>query len=172
MSTIAPVSDVPPSVGQRTQEPVGGADPAVATYREGMTHLEPSLRQRVTQARVARLATVLPGGGPHIVPITFAVDGDTIVTAVDHKPKTTMSLQRLKNIEANPMASVIVDHYDDDWSQLWWVRADGVAAIHQSGEEMAAGYALLRRKYLQYQRIALDGPVVTVDVQKWSSWQA
>jgi hypothetical protein len=55
---------------------------------------------------------------------------------------------------------------------LWWVRADGVAAVHYSGEEMAAGYALLRKKYVQYQRIALDGPVVTVEVQRWASWQA
>jgi PPOX class probable F420-dependent enzyme len=67
---------------------------------------------------------------------------------------------------------MLVDHYDDDWSQLWWVRADGQAAIHYSGEEMASGYALLRKKYVQYQRIALDGPVVTVVVKRWSSWQA
>jgi PPOX class probable F420-dependent enzyme len=81
-------------------------------------------------------------------------------------------LRRLANIADNPAVSLLVDHYDDDWSQLWWVRADGVAAIHYSGEEMASGYALLRKKYVQYQRIALDGPVVTVDVQRWSSWQA
>jgi PPOX class probable F420-dependent enzyme len=68
--------------------------------------------------------------------------------------------------------SLLVDHYDDDWTQLWWVRADGLAEVHETGEEMAIGYALLRRKYPQYERIALDGPVVTVDVQRWSSWQA
>jgi PPOX class probable F420-dependent enzyme len=121
---------------------------------------------------VATLATVGSNGVPHIVPIVFAVHNDVIYTAIDAKRKTTRRLRRLANIEDNPAVSLLVDHYDDDWSQLWWVRADGVAAIHYSGEEMASGYALLRRKYLQYQRIALDGPVVTVDVQRWSSWTA
>jgi PPOX class probable F420-dependent enzyme len=124
------------------------------------------------ESPVAMLATVGVDGVPHVVPVVFAVHDDVFYTAVDAKRKSTRKLRRLANIEDNPKVSMLVDHYDDDWSQLWWVRADGVAAIHQSGEEMAAGYALLRRKYPQYQRIALDGPVVTVDVQKWSSWQA
>ena len=93
-------------------------------------------------------------------------------TAVDAKRKSTHRLRRLANIEANPQVSMLVDHYDDDWTQLWWVRADGLAEIHYSGEAMAAGYAWLRQKYVQYQRIALDGPVVTVEVRRWSSWQA
>ncbi len=79
---------------------------------------------------------------------------------------------RLANIEANPQVSILVDHYEDDWEALWWARADGLAAIHYSGDEMAAGYSMLRKKYVQYQRVALDGPVVTIDVQRWSSWQA
>ncbi len=124
------------------------------------------------ESPVAMLATAGAEGTPHVVPIVFAVHDDVVYTAVDAKRKTTRRLRRLANIEANPVVSLLVDHYDDDWSQLWWVRADGMAAIHYSGEEMAAGYALLRHKYVQYQRIALDGPVVTVDVQRWSSWQA
>jgi PPOX class probable F420-dependent enzyme len=124
------------------------------------------------QSPVAMLATVGADGAPHLVPVVFAVHGDVVYTAVDAKRKSTQRLRRLANIEANPKVSMLVDHYDDDWAQLWWVRADGIAAIHYSGEEMAAGYALLRKKYLQYQRIALDGPVVTVDVQRWASWQA
>jgi PPOX class probable F420-dependent enzyme len=118
------------------------------------------------------LATVGSDGVPHVVPVVFAVHNDVIFTAVDAKRKSTRRLRRLANIENNPTVSLLVDHYEDDWSQLWWVRADGVAAIHYSGEEMASGYALLRQKYVQYQRLALDGPVVTVDVQRWSSWQA
>jgi PPOX class probable F420-dependent enzyme len=110
------------------------------------------------------------------VPVVFAVSGGpngaTIYTAVDAKRKSTQRLRRLANIAANPRVSLLVDHYDDDWTQLWWVRADGLAEVHETGEEMAIGYALLRRKYPQYERIALDGPVVTVDVQRWSSWQA
>jgi PPOX class probable F420-dependent enzyme len=124
------------------------------------------------ESPVAMLATVGADGAPHLVPVVFAVHDDVVYTAVDAKRKSTQRLRRLTNIEANPTVSMLVDHYDDDWTQLWWVRADGIAAIHYSGEEMAAGYALLRKKYLQYQRIALDGPVVTVDVQRWASWQA
>lgn len=124
------------------------------------------------ESAVATLATVGAESAPHVVPVVFAVHGDVVYTAVDAKRKTTQRLRRLANIEANPKVSMLVDHYDDDWSQLWWVRADGVAEVHYSGEEMAVGYALLRAKYPQYQRIALDGPVVTVEVQRWSSWQA
>jgi len=125
---------------------------------------------------VAMLATVGPDGAPHLVPVVFAVHNNgehpVVYTAVDAKRKSTRRLRRLTNIEANPRVSMLVDHYDEDWSQLWWVRADGVAEIHHSGDEMATGYALLRRKYVQYQRLALDGPVVTVTVGRWASWQA
>ncbi|WP_102143560.1 TIGR03668 family PPOX class F420-dependent oxidoreductase [Mycobacterium hubeiense] len=124
------------------------------------------------EAPVATLATVGPQGAPHLVPVVFAVHGEVVYTAVDAKKKSTTRLRRLVNIEHNPQVSMLVDHYTDDWSQLWWVRADGVAAIHYRGEEMATGYAELRRKYLQYQRIALDGPVVTIAVRRWSHWQA
>ncbi len=124
------------------------------------------------ESPVAMLATVGADGAPHVVPVVFAVHGNVVYTAVDAKRKTTQRLRRLANIEANPKVSMLVDHYDDDWTQLWWVRADGVAAVHYSGEEMAVGYALLRSKYVQYQRIALDGPVVTVEVRRWASWRA
>ena len=127
---------------------------------------------RFAESPVAMLATAGPDGKPHVVPVVFALHRNVVYTAVDAKRKTTQRLRRLANIEGNPQVSMLVDHYDDDWSQLWWVRADGVAAIHYSGEEMAAGYALLRKKYVQYQRIALDGPVVTVEVQRWASWRA
>ncbi len=127
---------------------------------------------RFAQAPAAILATVGPTGAPHLVPVVFAVHADVVYTAVDAKRKSTQRLRRLANITGNPHVCLLVHHYADDWTQLWWVRADGVATIHQSGEEMATGYALLRSKYVQYQRIALDGPVVTVTVQRWSSWQA
>jgi len=122
---------------------------------------------------VAVLTTVRPDGSPHVVPVVFAAPNhrnDLLYAAVDAKPKTTQRLQRLANIEGNPAVSLLVDHYDDDWSQLWWVRADGVAAIHYGGVEMATGYALLRHKYAQYERLALDGPVVTIEVRRWASW--
>ena len=78
---------------------------------------------------MARLATIGTGGRPHLVPVTFALDGDRIYTVVDAKPKTTANLRRLRNIAADPRVTVLADHYEDDWDRLWWVRADGIAAI-------------------------------------------
>ena len=123
-------------------------------------------------APVAVLATADSDGVPHVVPVVFAVRDRVVYTAVDAKRKTTHRLRRLANIAVNPKVSLLVDHYDEDWTRLWWVRVDGIAAIHDAGEQMAAGYALLRQKYPQYERIALNGPVVTVEVARWSSWQA
>jgi PPOX class probable F420-dependent enzyme len=136
---------------------------------------ERDVRERFAAAEVASLATVSPRGQPHLVPVVFALGNhgnDVVYTAVDTKRKTTHRLRRLINIEQNPHVSLLVHHYDHDWDQLWWVRADGIAAIHEHGEQMATGYDLLRRKYPQYQRISLTGPVVAIAVSRWSSWQA
>jgi PPOX class probable F420-dependent enzyme len=133
------------------------------------------------QSPVARLATITPDGVPHLVPVVFAVGQDAedvqdaqevVYTAVDAKPKTTQRLRRLANIENDPHASLLVDHYADDWTQLWWVRADGVATIHRDDEQMHTGYRLLRAKYIQYQSVPLNGPVIAVTVRRWSSWHA
>jgi PPOX class probable F420-dependent enzyme len=129
-------------------------------------------RQRFAAARVASLATVSAAGAPHLVPVVFALAHDIVYTAVDTKRKTTHRLQRLRNIEQNPHVCLLANRYDDDWDQLWWVRADGVAEIHERGEQMATGYDLLRRKYSQYQRVSLTGPVITIAVTRWASWQA
>lgn len=129
-------------------------------------------RERFAAARVAFLATVSPAGQPHVVPVVFALSNDVVYTAVDTKRKTTHRLRRLMNIEANPQVSLLADHYENDWDQLWWVRADGIAEIHDRGEQMAMGYDLLRRKYPQYQRISLTGVVIAVTLSRWSSWQA
>jgi PPOX class probable F420-dependent enzyme len=137
---------------------------------------DPKVRFR--RSPIARLATTTPDGTPHLVPVVFAVGGesrgehDVVYTAVDAKPKTTRRLRRLANIEGNPQVSLLVDHYADDWTQLWWVRADGVAAIHTGGEAMDTGFRLLRAKYPQYQSVSLSGPVIAVTVQRWSSWHA
>ena len=82
-------------------------------------------KQRVRDARVGRLGTVTPDGRPHLVPVCFALREETVYTAVDAKPKSTLALRRLANIEATPSASLLVDHYDEDWTHLWWVRVDG-----------------------------------------------
>jgi PPOX class probable F420-dependent enzyme len=129
-------------------------------------------RQRLGAARIARLASVSADGTPHVVPVTFALDGDTIYTAVDGKPKTTRGLRRLDNIRRSPQVAVLADHYDEDWAQLWWVRADGTAAIIGTPALMAAPAALLARRYPQYARVPLPGPVIAIEVTAWTGWTA
>lgn len=131
------------------------------------------MRERVERSRVARLATVGAGGRPHLVPITFALDGDTMYFAVDAKPKRTTDLQRLRNLAANPAVSVLVDHYDDDdWASLWWVRADGTARTLQQGGEADRAIALLAARYPQYRQARPPGPVVAITIQKMTGWAA
>ena len=129
-------------------------------------------RERFASSPVAQLATAGADGVPHLVPVVFAVSNDVIYTAVDAKPKTTQRLRRLANIEKNPAVSLLVDHYADDWTRLWWVRVDGRAAIAGDGEALRTGYRLLRAKYDQYQSVSLDGPVITITAARWSSWHA
>ena len=136
-----------------------------------MEALDPALWERVAAAPVARLATVRPDARPHVVPITLALVGDTIVTAVDHKPKTTTSLQRLRNIEAHPAASVLVDYYEDDWSRLWWARADGTARVVHAGHEREEAVERLVAKYEPYRRQPPRGPVILLAVERWASWR-
>lgn len=129
-------------------------------------------RSRFAAARVARLATVTEEGAPHLVPVVFAVEGQTIYTAVDGKPKSTQRLRRLANIAAEARVSLLVDHYDDDWTRLWWVRADGRAEVHAQGPERDFARAALRAKYAQYQSVSMDGPVIAVRVEHWLGWHA
>ena len=123
--------------------------------------------QRFAAARVARLATVGADGAPHLVPIVFAVAGDVIHSAVDAKPKRHRNLRRLANIAHEPRVSLLADHYDDDWTRLWWVRADGIARVTDTS---AAGLAALRAKYPQYQQAPPAGPFITVQVSRWTAW--
>jgi PPOX class probable F420-dependent enzyme len=127
---------------------------------------------RFALAPAARLATATPDGRPHLVPVAFALHAGVAYTAVDGKPKTTQRLRRLTNIERNPQVSLLVDHYDEDWTQLWWVRADGIATIHHDGSTLDAGRDLLRAKYAQYETVSLTGPVIAVAVRHWSNWHA
>jgi PPOX class probable F420-dependent enzyme len=121
---------------------------------------------------VARLATVTEAGRPHIVPVTFAVDGDHVYIAVDAKPKTTANLRRLRNIRGNPRVALLADHYDDDWTSLWWVRADGLAAIAEDPRQMAGPIALLADRYRQYREKPPPGPVIDITVERWTGWAA
>ena len=120
-------------------------------------------------ARVARLATVGADGNPHVVPICFALDGDTLYTAVDAKPKSTRALRRLANIRANPRVEDVIDHYEDDWTRLWWVRLAGRARVVESDPR---GLELLRAKYPQYRDDPPPGPFVVVTVESRQEWHA
>jgi len=129
--------------------------------------------RRFASARVARLATADASGRPHLVPIVFAVADQTIYSAVDAKPKRTTALRRLANVSANPAVAVLVDHYEDDWDNLWWVRADGTGRVLTPGEPEAAGaVALLAARYPQHRSSPPTGPVLAVDVIRWSGWAA
>ena len=119
--------------------------------------------------RVAHLATVGADGRPHVVPICFALDGDTLYSAVDEKPKSTRRLQRLANIGANPQVEVVIDHWDEDWRRLWWVRLSGRAVVV---EHDSRGLDLLAAKYPQYRADPPAGPFVVVAIESRTSWQA
>jgi PPOX class probable F420-dependent enzyme len=138
-----------------------------------MTAGQDSARQRFAQARVARLATADAGGRPHLVPVVFAVSGATIYTAVDEKPKRSKALRRLANVVANPRVAVLVDHYDEDWETLWWVRADGAGRVlDPATPEARDALARLAERYPQYRSQPPTGPVLAIDVDNWASWSA
>jgi PPOX class probable F420-dependent enzyme len=158
-------------------------------------------RSLFAAARVARLATVDAAARPHLVPVTFVLDGgdggggggpvDRVWFAIDAKPKRTQQLRRLRNIEANPQVSLLVDEYDEDWERLWWVRADGQAHVYvasadvdpaaaapasadsaSAAHQRARIHDLLRAKYPQYAAVDVShGPLVEIAVERWTGWQ-
>lgn len=131
------------------------------------------MRRRLASARVAHLATASPEGMPHVVPVCFAFIEDRAYTAVDHKPKRSTRLRRIVNIEANPPACLLVDEYrDEDWTRLWWVRADGRGRTVDDPDEARAALAALGAKYRQYAERPPSGPVIAVDVARLSGWSA
>lgn len=127
---------------------------------------------RLATARVARLATSGPDGRPHVVPISFATEDQQLFFAVDAKPKRTADLKRLRNIRANPLVAVLVDHYEDDWAKLWWIRADGTAHVLEAGAESDHAIDLLVARYAQYRRRRPAGPAVAISIERLSSWSA
>lgn len=128
--------------------------------------------RRLHGACSATLGTVDELGRPHLVPIVFAYEQGHLYTAVDLKPKSTLRLKRLRNIEGNPNVSVLVDRYDDDWSRLWWVRLDGTARVVRSGAAFRKGLALLTAKYDVYTTQPPPGPVIVVRAGGVRAWSA
>lgn len=128
-------------------------------------------RRLFAGARVATLGSLTAAGDPHLVPVTFAVDGDTVWTAVDAKPKRAGSLRRHENIRRRPGVSLLAQEWDEDWSRLWWVRADGSAVVTDEPAAVARAVGLLRTKYRQYAEVRVGGPVIEVTISSWRGWR-
>ena len=121
---------------------------------------------------MASLATTDPDGRPHLVPIVFALEGETLYSAVDRKPKRSRTLRRIENARVRPDVTILVDHYEEEWGRLWWIRLRGRARVLDEGEERTRALALLVEKYPQYRAEPPDGPVLAVDVTEVRDWAA
>lgn len=128
-------------------------------------------RRLLGSARVAYLATVTERNRPHLVPVTFDLHREVIVIAVDHKPKSTTDLRRLRNIAGNDRVAVLAEHYDEDWSRLWWVRADGRARVLTAAPDRAEPVRRLCVKYSPYRADPPTGPVIRIEVDRWTGWR-
>jgi PPOX class probable F420-dependent enzyme len=128
------------------------------------------LRTRFASSPVARLSTVRPDGGPHVVPIVFALVGDTVFSAVDAKPKRSTNLQRLADVRSEPRCAVLVDHYEGDWRRLWWVRADGTGEVVEAPPVEHPGIQALVQRFPQYRDEPPSGPLLVVTVHRWTGW--
>jgi PPOX class probable F420-dependent enzyme len=126
-------------------------------------------------ARVGRLATADAAGRPLVLPVCFALEGPHLYSAVDAKPKRTRDLRRLRNIAENPAVSLVVDHYDEDWSRLAWTIVEGRAEVLEGGPGRARGVAALTAKYPQYRAMDLPriaGPVIRITTARILAWRA
>jgi PPOX class probable F420-dependent enzyme len=129
-------------------------------------------QRRLASARVARLATAGGDGQPHLVPVTFALDGDLIYTTVDYKPKKSANLRRLRNIRENPRVALLADHYAEDWDELWWVRVDGWASVVEDERALQDPLDVLADRYEQYQKHRPAGPVIVIQADRWKGWSS
>ena len=134
---------------------------------------ESELLELLSAARVATLATIRTDGRVDLVPVTFAFDDRKVVTAIDHKKKSTTELKRLENIKQFPEVTLLVDRdNDDDWKQLWWVRIRGRAKVHQSGSEFDHAIDLLSDRYTQYAEKRPKGPAIVIERTELTGWKA
>jgi coenzyme F420-0:L-glutamate ligase / coenzyme F420-1:gamma-L-glutamate ligase len=140
-----------------------------------LDQLTPALAQRLQQARTGHLATADLSGAPHVVPVCFACDGSAIYSVLDQKPKriSLTRLRRVRNIQANPQVSLVVDHYQEDWRDLWYILVQGRAELLLEGPEQELAIKLLREKYPQYRDMEIDGnPVIKVSPTRVVAWSA
>ena len=123
--------------------------------------------------RVARFATAEPNGQPHVVPICYALSNNSVYFTIDKKPKqlTDKPLKRIRNLQKNPHVALVVDRYEDDWTQLGWVMVQGDAALLDDGEEHTKAQRLLKARYPQLHGMQIgDLPVIAVRIKHVVSW--
>ncbi len=135
------------------------------------------VRTTLETARHGYLSTASAEGDPHLQPVVFQIVGDSIYIAIDEKPKTTLRLRRLTNIESNPRFALLVDHYDDDWDRLWWILLRGPADVLWPSEgradEANEVIAALRAKYSQYTSMGLEErPLLKLTPDRVTRWAA
>lgn len=126
-------------------------------------------------ARVAHLATADEKGRPHVIPICFALIGEEIYSPIDEKPKKSapLRLKRASNIRANPYVSLIADRYGEDWRRLAYVLIMGKASLLLGGPRHKRAVRLLRRKYPQYRKMAIDErPIIRIKPIRLKRWGA
>ena len=136
-----------------------------------------AVRAALESARHGYLSTASLDGEPHLQPVVFQALGESVYIAIDEKPKTTLRLRRLTNIEENPRFALLVDHYDDDWSRLWWILLRGPADVlwpsRQEAGEASRAIAALRAKYPQYESMALEErPLLRLRPDRITRWSA
>jgi PPOX class probable F420-dependent enzyme len=128
-------------------------------------------RRLMAEARVGVISTIDPDGRPNVVPFVFAVEGDTLFSTVDRKPKSTTQLKRLENIRARPdQVTVLVHHYEEVWTRVWWVRVRGRGRVVDEGADLERAVALLRAKYTQHEDSSPQGPAIVIDIAEWRGW--
>jgi PPOX class probable F420-dependent enzyme len=130
-------------------------------------------RRFLDAQRVARLATVDAAGRPHAVPVCYALVGTTVYFTIDEKPKRAppTRLKRLSNLRENPVAALVADRYDEDWSRLGWVMVQGRAELLEAGSEHAAAQAVLRARYPQLNTMRIEAlPAVAIRIDHVASW--
>ena len=138
-----------------------------------MPKLSPAQDRFLRSARSGHLATADSKGQPHVIPVCYVFDGEAIYSVLDAKPKSTplRQLRRVRNILENPRVSLVVDHYDEDWSLLRYVLVFGEAGLLEEGAEWARAIAMLREKYPQYQGMDLDeSPVIKITPARFVAW--
>ena len=135
----------------------------------------PHVREFVAAARLAHLATADASGAPHNVPLCYWIDGERIYFAIDEKPKrqTGLALKRMRNIAENPRVAVVIDHYEEDWSQLAYVLIRGHARVVEDPEEYLVALRHLRDKYLLYRGMSMTpekNPIVKIEPESVHAW--